>query len=95
MNLRPQPRAERARLSTEAVARCGLKRGTVEVVDLSLSGVKLRTLDLLDVGSLLWLKLPKLEPLEVRVVWSRNFEAGCEFIRPLHPAVAKVVAGLQ
>ena len=91
MNWGPEPRAERAMLSSEAVVRLGLKRVSVDVVDLSLSGVKLGMLDPIEVGARLWLKLPMLEGLEVRVVWYRNFEAGCEFVNPLHPAVAKTI----
>ena len=84
-------RAERSKVDASAAIRIGLRRGAVEVTDLSLTGVKIKTLDPLEPGTSLWLKLPMLEALELRVAWYRHFEAGCEFVRPLHPAVASVV----
>ncbi|MBV8685963.1 MAG: PilZ domain-containing protein [Alphaproteobacteria bacterium] len=86
-------RAERR----EVVLGAGLRqRGahavTVQVVDLSVSGFRAAThLDLLP-GSDVWLKLPGLESLHARVVWMRGHLMGCEFVRPLHPAVLDMVA---
>lgn len=87
----PRERAKRSRLCAQASVRIGLTRGSAEVVDLSLTGVKILTLNPLEVGTRFWIKLPMLEALEVRVAWYRHFEAGCEFVHPLHPAVAQVV----
>jgi hypothetical protein len=85
-------RAER----TEVVLGAGLRqRGahavTVQVLDLSTTGFRAAThLDLMP-GSDVWLKLPGLETLHARVVWMRGHLLGCEFVRPLHPAVLQMV----
>jgi hypothetical protein len=85
-------RAERA----EVILGAGLRqRGahavTIQIVDLSTHGFRAAThLDLM-VGSDVWLKLPGLESLHGRVVWQRGHLLGCEFVRPLHPAVLQMV----
>jgi hypothetical protein len=81
----------------EVVLGAGLRqRGahavTVQIVDLSVTGFRAAThLNLLE-GSDVWLKLPGLESLHARVVWMRGHLMGCEFVRPLHPAVLDMVA---
>lgn len=86
-------RAERK----EVVLGAGLRqRGahavTVQVLDLSTHGFRAAThLDLMP-GSDVWLKLPGLESLHSRVAWMQGHLMGCEFIRPLHPAVLQMVA---
>lgn len=62
-------------------------REAVEVLDLSPVGARIRALAPLRAGHAVWLKLPGIEPLEARVAWTRGFESGCEFVRPLHSAV--------
>ena len=42
-------------------------------------------------GTDVWLKLPGLESLHAQVVWMRGHLLGCEFARPLHPAVLDMV----
>ena len=42
-------------------------------------------------GSDVWLKLPGLESLHSRVAWMSGHLMGCEFVRPLHPAVLQMV----
>ena len=85
-------RAERA----DVVLGAGLRqRGahavTVQVLDLSVTGFRAAThLELLP-GSDVWLKLPGLESLHGRVVWMNGHLMGCEFVRPLHPAVLSMV----
>jgi PilZ domain len=65
---------------------------TVQIVDLSTTGFRAAThLEMLP-GADVWLKLPGLESLHARVVWMRGHLMGCEFIRPLHPAVLEMVA---
>jgi len=34
-----------------------------------------------------WVKIDGLESLEALVCWVNGFEAGVEFVRPIHPAV--------
>jgi hypothetical protein len=64
---------------------------TIQVIDLSTDGFRAAThLELFE-GSDVWLKLPGLESLHARVVWSRGHMLGCQFVRPLHPAVLDMV----
>ena len=94
---RPEPpqvprRAERQPFSASIQCRRGMARETVEVIDLSASGARIRTLYPLRMGHPVWLRLPRLEPIEARVVWTRGCESGCEFVRALHPAVFDTIA---
>ena len=94
---RPEPpqvprRAERQPFSASIQCRRGMARETVEVIDLSASGARIRTLYPLRMGHPVWLRLPRLEPIEARVVWTRGCESGCEFVRALHPAVFDATA---
>ena len=64
---------------------------TVQVMDLSVTGFRAATHLTLEGGSDIWLKLPGLESLHARVVWQRGHRIGCEFVRPLHPAVLEML----
>lgn len=85
-------KAERKPFAATVQCRRGLRREEVEVLDISASGARVRALLPLRVGHELWLKLPMLEAQEARVVWTDACESGCEFLRPLHPAVFEVVS---
>ena len=89
---RSNRKTERKSVATEARLRSGMSRCVVDVADISATGIRLRTADPLREGEHVWITLPSLQPLEVRVVWFRNWEAGCEFVNPLHPAVADTIA---
>ena len=80
----------------EVVLGAGLRqRGahavTVQIIDLSVTGFRAATHLELMPGSDVWLKLPGLETLHARVVWMRGHMLGCEFARPLHPAVLDMI----
>lgn len=65
---------------------------TVQIMDLSTDGFRVAThLELLD-GADVWLRLPGLEPCHAKVMWSRGHYVGCQFERPLHPAVLDMIA---
>lgn len=64
---------------------------TVQVMDLSVTGFRAATHLTLEHGSDIWLKLPGLESLHARTVWQRGHMIGCEFVRPLHPAVLEML----
>ena len=64
---------------------------TVQVLDLSTHGFRASTHLHLPQGADVWLKLPGLEPLHARVAWMNGYMVGCEFARPLHPAVMQMV----
>jgi hypothetical protein len=80
----------------EVVLGAGLRqRGaspvTVQILDLSTHGFRAATHLELNEGTDLWLKLPGLESWHSRVVWMRGHLLGCEFVRPLHPAVLQMM----
>lgn len=59
----------------------------VVVIDISAHGCRFETRERIAADSNMWLRLPGIEPLYSRVAWVKEWEAGCEFDRPLHPAV--------
>jgi len=87
-------RSQRRRVRMNAAFREGHARAMVDIIDLSATGVKIESHLTLQPNTRIWIRLPGLEPLEVRVAWVHRFEAGCEFIRPLHPAVFERVAAV-
>lgn len=78
--------------SVSAAYRSGMRRSSVDVLDISCAGARVSSLNPLQPGTSFWIKLPNLEALEMTVVWSKGFEAGCRFLKPLHPAIFQVVA---
>lgn len=71
--------------------RAGSRRAEVKVLDISVEGARVSAVHSLRVGERLYLKLPRLEPIEGVVAWSKEFELGCRFVTPLHPAVFDMV----
>ena len=69
-----------------------MSRGTAKVLDMSETGVRLRTLNPLEPGLQVWLKLPMLATLELRIVWVDGFDCGCAFANRLYPAVFERIA---
>ena len=95
-SLKAQPRlgsreAERVPLQVVIGARNGTHRLSAEVVDISLTGTRLRTLNPLRLGQTFWLTLPKIAAIEMRVVWVEGFLCGCTFTNALAPYVLKLV----
>ncbi len=80
-------RAKRTRVAMAAGYREGPNRGKIDVIDISPSGLKIESHLSLYPNTYIWVKLPGLEAWQARIAWVNRHEAGCEFIRPLHPAV--------
>lgn len=78
---------QRRIMRIEAQCRRGSIRETVELLDLSPGGARVRAMVPLRVGYTMFLRLPGMEAFEARVIWTIGCESGCEFTRPLHPAV--------
>src|SRR3546814_13895154 len=73
-------RARRTKVSLDAGLRQrGASGVTVEMLDLSTHGFRVRTHLLLEPGADIWLKLPGLEALHARVAWAEGAELGCAF----------------
>ena len=89
----PKPRAAtRVDVSFGAALRQrGASGVSVQVADLSTSGFRVATHLDLQPGTDVWLRLPGIEPCHARAVWSRGHYIGCEFVRPLHPAVLQMI----
>ena len=84
--------AERVEVSFGAALRQrGASGVTVQIADLSTNGFRVATHLSLQPGTDVWLRLPGLEPCHARAVWCRDHYVGCEFVRPLHPAVLQMV----
>jgi hypothetical protein len=92
-----KPRSsDRTIVRMSAGYRDGSGRTTVDVIDLSPTGVKIESHLFLHPDSMIWLKLPGIEAWQARVAWVRRHRAGCEFVRPFHPAVfERVVAACR
>ncbi|HEY0112226.1 MAG TPA: PilZ domain-containing protein [Allosphingosinicella sp.] len=85
-------RAERQEVALGAGLRQrGAHAVSVQILDLSVTGFRAATHLQMMTGSDIWLKLPGLESLHARVVWMNGHIMGCEFVRPLHPAVLAMV----
>lgn len=71
--------------------RRGRFRAQVEVLDVSVLGAKVRSMDALRTGDPIWLSFPGLEPLEAIVAWADKFTCGCRFVKPMHIAVLEAM----
>ena len=72
----------------------GQTRFEIEVVDLSQAGFRAHTSFTLWPGTVVWLTLPGMAPLEAVVAWRDKATYGCAFARPLHSAVFEHIVGL-
>lgn len=89
----PKPRAsERLEVAFSAALRQrGASGVSVQIADLSTTGFRVATHLVLEPGTDVWLRLPGLEPCHARAIWSRGHYVGCQFLRPLHPAVLEMI----
>ena len=69
----------------------GASSVTIHILDLSTTGFRATTHLELMTGTDVWLKLPGLESLHAQVVWMNGHLLGCQFLRPLHPAVLEML----
>lgn len=61
---------------------------TARLIDLTSFGAQLDGVLVVQPDAQLWVRLPGLGSLAVRIAWCRDGQAGVEFETPLHPAVA-------
>ena len=87
-------RSERRIWTVEVQFRAGARRASVQIDDISQFGARIQGVFLVHQGDHFFVKLPGMESIEARVAWVSDFEFGCEFVRPLNPAVleAKIAA---
>lgn len=79
-------RSSRSRVALEAgLGSDGVGRTLCKVVDLSLHGARLQTYSALKRGATIWLTLPEIGHVAADVMWADDFNAGCQFHKPLEP----------
>jgi len=83
--------AIRVPFSAAVQFRSGTRRATVRVLDISIKGARVSTVHPMRSGERFYIKLPLIEALEGEVMWCDQFEVGCKFLRPLHPAVLEQI----
>jgi hypothetical protein len=69
------------------VRRAGENWFNARVANLSPTGFRIQSFARLEMDSLIWIMLPGFDGRRARVIWTREHEAGCQFERPLHPAI--------
>ena len=85
---RSNRRAERVALRAHVdFRRAGDHRYRVNVLDFSPEGCRIELPERVLPGELIWISLAGLESLPARVRWVKDWIAGVEFERPLHPSV--------
>ena len=90
-----QRRSERQQIAVQVQYKRKVARLVARALDLSVHGLRISGLERLREGEVVWITLPGLEPRHATVVWSDQFEAGCAFVEPLHPAVFEAVISGQ
>ena len=65
----------------------GLGRVEAMVLDLSITGFRMRCMTRLTGEKTIFLKLPAFSALEAHICWHEGDLYGCEFAQSLHPAV--------
>ena len=74
------PMAVRLRLA-------GARAVQTDLIDLSLSGFAAQSPNRIHVGTICWLTLPGLEPLQAEAIWWQDGLCGCAFANLLSPIV--------
>jgi hypothetical protein len=81
-------RAERLVVNIQATLReTGSVKYLVDLLDLSVTGFRIKTSYNLPIGMRVWLNLPKLEGRQSTVMWRDGYIYGCAYEQPLHTAV--------
>lgn len=89
----PRPRKDvRVGLSADVtLRRSGRSNYRVTILDLSLHGCKVEFIERPTLDELVWIKFDDLQSLEAMICWTRGFDVGLEFERPIHPAVFEML----
>lgn len=67
-------------------------RHVINVLDLSNGGARVATFAKHEIGQRITVQLPTLQPLSGRIVWQADYQIGCRFDMPIHPAVLDMLA---
>lgn len=71
--------------------RTGEHRWRVNVLDISLQGCRVELPIRVTPEDMIWVTFPGIEAIQGKICWVREWVAGVEFDRPLHPAVFDMV----
>jgi hypothetical protein len=88
-------RSERQQIGVQVQYKRKVVRLVAKAIDLSVHGLRISGMERLREGEVVLITLPGLEPRHATVVWSDQFESGCAFAEPLHPAVFEAVISGQ
>lgn len=81
-------RAERLNIFMKASLReSGCTKFDVQVLDMSISGIRFETAYSIAPSTRVWLTIPGLAGLEAIIAWQDRYRYGCYFVTPLHVAV--------
>lgn len=85
-------RAERVSLRADIdFRRTGERRWRVNILDFSPQGCRVELPVRVTSEDKIWISLPGVEALQGRICWVKDWVAGVEFDRPIHPAVFDMV----
>ena len=86
-------RAERVPLKAHVdFRRSGDHAYSINILDISPEGCRIDLPERVIPEEVIWIALPGIESLQARVCWVKDWVAGVEFVRPLHPAVFEMIA---
>lgn len=93
---RGPPEARRADRVALNVAQARLRQQgarsiTIAIKNLSRLGFRAEWPHVVRLGQVFWLTLPNLAPLMATAVWTKEFDVGCKFESPIHPAVFRML----
>ncbi len=92
---RDQRRALRADVNAKVIVReTHGSKFIAELIDISVTGFRFRTLYSVKLNSNIWITLPGLAALEAEIAWHEDPLYGASFVSPLHPAVRDHIARL-
>ncbi len=85
-------RAQRVALRADIeFRRTGEPRWRVNILDFSAQGCRIDLPVKVDADDTIWISLPGLESIQGTVCWVKDWQAGVEFGRPLHPSVFEMI----
>ena len=73
--------------------RSGALNYRVRVFDASRLGCKLEFVERPQLDERVWVKFERIDAIEGIVCWTNGFQAGIEFVRPIHEAVFDALLG--
>ncbi len=67
----------------------------IKIVDISTTGFRMECLTYLSDNQVISMAMPGFETLQAKIMWQTEWMYGCQFARPLHPAVYEHIVRLH